>query len=75
MYVEFSPVGEQELQHHNTKVEEFAENKSAEVDVVPTNEKNFSHQRYIPSMFTVLYCLYDFFDLNGCAKRLLSTVK
>jgi hypothetical protein len=41
MYVEFSPVGKQELQHHNAKVEEFAKNKSAEVDVVPEKEKFF----------------------------------
>ncbi len=41
LYVEFSPVGEQELQHHNAKVEEFAKNKSAEVDVVPKKEKCF----------------------------------
>jgi hypothetical protein len=39
LYVEFSPVGEQELQHHNAKVEKFAEYKSAEVDVVPEKEK------------------------------------
>jgi hypothetical protein len=37
----FSPVGEQELQHHDAKVEEFAKNKSAEVDVVPENKKCF----------------------------------
>ncbi len=50
MQVEFSPVGEQELQHHNAKVEEFAKNKSAEVDVVPENEKCFLIG--VTSMFT-----------------------
>jgi hypothetical protein len=46
----FSPVGEQELQHHNAKVEKFTKNKSAEVDVVPENEKCFLIN--FTSMFT-----------------------
>jgi len=43
-------VGEQELQHHNAKVEEFAQNKSAAVDVVTEKEKCYLLS--VTSMFT-----------------------